>query len=117
MMVDVKLLGVLDVLSMLVAGGAAMECAVGRIGAMDRRQHRPALMLGYFMAAMTCVAATLAPLEGVRSPILQILATAVAVHLVLTWADWRHGPPANALRDDLPELVPISADSRHEDAR
>jgi hypothetical protein len=116
-MMEVKMLGVLDVLSMLVAGSAAMECAVGRIGAMDRRKHRPLLMLGYFMAAMVCLAGTLAPLDGVRSPVLQILATAVAVHLVLTWEDWRHGPPASAVRDDLPQLAAASADNHRDDAR
>lgn len=111
------MLGVLDVLSMLVAGGAAMECAVGRIGAMDRRKHRPALMLGYFLAAMVCVVGTLSPLEGMRSPVLQVLVTAVAVHLVLTWDDWRHAPPASALRDDLHQLVPVASDNRRDDAR
>lgn len=107
----------LDLMSMLMAGGAAMECAVGRVGAMDRRQHRHGLMLGYFVAALVCVAAALAPLEGVQSPVLQILATAVTVHLALTWADWRHAPPPYALRDDLAQLVPIWTDSRHDDPR
>lgn len=116
-MIEVKMLSTLDVVSMLVAGGAAVECAVGRVGAMDRRHHRPGLMLAYFLGALVCMAAALAPLEGITAPGLQIVATAVALHLVLTLSDWRDGPPPSALRDDLAQLVPASIDSRQEGDR
>lgn len=113
MMIEVKM-GLLDVLSMLVAGGAALECAVGRVGAMDRRYHKVGVMVAYFLAALVCGAAALAPLEGVRAPLLQLMATLVAVYLLISLADWRQGPPASVLRDDARQLVPLAIDSKHE---
>lgn len=110
----IEVMGLLDMLSMLMAGGAALECAVGRVGAMDRRHHKPGVMAAYFLAALLCGAAALAPLEGVRAPLLQLAATVVAVHLLITLADWRHGPPASVLRDDARQLVPVAVDSKHE---
>ena len=37
--------------------------------------------------------------QGAGLLVLDVAAISIAGHLVLTWEDWRHGPPVSAQRD------------------
>lgn len=88
-----------DMITMSIAAAAAFECVVGRIACMDRRHHRPAVIAAYVMAAIVCIVAASLIWQGDGLLVLDVMAIAIAGHLVLTWDDWRYGPPALARRD------------------
>lgn len=87
-----------DILTMVVAGMAAVECVVGRICAMDRRVHRLSWSVGYFAAMLVCVAAVYMTTQRLDVRWLNWAAWGVAAHLAFSWGDWRHGVPLAAYR-------------------
>lgn len=91
-----------DMIAMTIAACAAVECVVGRIGPMDFRHHRPAVIAAYAMAATLCILAASLIWQGASLVVLDVMAIAIAGHLVLTWDDWRHGPPPLTRRDAMP---------------
>lgn len=82
-----------DMITMTIAAAAAVECVAGRIAPMDMRHHRPAVIVAYAMAATVCILAASLVWQGGGLLVLDVMAIAIAGHLVLTWDDWRHGPP------------------------
>jgi len=90
-----------DMITMTIAAAAAVECVVGRIAPMDLRHHRPAVIAAYAMAATLCILAASLIWQGASLVVLDVMAIAIAGHLVLTWEDWRRGPPAVAQRDAM----------------
>lgn len=91
-----------DMLSMTIAAAAAVECVVGRIAPMDMRHHRPAVIVAYALAATVCILTASLVWQGDGLLVLDVMAIAIAGHLVLTWDDWRYGPPAITRRDSAP---------------
>ena len=87
-----------DMLTMTVAALAGLECVTGRLAAMHRSQHRGTLMLGYLVAFGVCIAAASLIWQGADVQWLDTAAWVIAAHLVLTWGDWRDGPPLHAYR-------------------
>lgn len=88
-----------DMISMTIAAVAAVECVAGRIAPMDLRHHRPAVIAVYALAATVCILAASLVWQGAGLLVLDVVAISIAGHLVLTWEDWRHGPPVSAQRD------------------
>ncbi len=87
-----------DMLTMTVAALAALECIAGRVAAMHWRDHRPQLLLGYFAAAGVCILAASMLWQGLDVRWLDWAAWGIAAYLLLTWGDWRDGPPLEAHR-------------------
>lgn len=112
---DGKLIEALNIVSVAVAWAGALECAVGRVLAMDKRHHRVTVMLAYFGGAVLCMFAALA--DGPALVPLRVAATCVACHLLATWNEWRDGPPWWALREPERELVPEHIEHRNDDGR
>lgn len=107
----------IDMLTMTVAAVAAFECVTGRLAAMSRAQHRPQVMLGYLGGAEVCILAASMIWQQMDVRWLDWAVWCVALYLLLTWGDWRHGPPLSACRAQpvryLPgDLVPSSHDDR-----
>lgn len=103
----------IDFFTLVVAGGAAVECVVGRLAAMDRALHRRAWFAGYFGAMLVCVAAVYTTVQGQDALWLDWAAWGVAAHLLFSLGDWRNGPPLAAykprpLRYQQGDLVPSS---------
>lgn len=92
----------LDMITFTVALLATIECVAGRLAAMHWREHRPALLLGYLLAAGVCILAASMVWQGTDARWLDWAAWGIAVHLGLSWRDWRHGAPLAACRP--PEL-------------
>ena len=88
----------LNLLTRVVAGAAALECLTGRVAAMEWGRHRLPLMLAYLLASWVCIAAVSLIWQGKEAALLDWASWAVALHLVLTWRDWRNGAPPSALR-------------------
>ena len=88
-----------DMITMTIAAAAAVECVVGRIGPMDFRHHRPAVIAAYTVAATLCILAASLIWQGGGLVVLEVMAIAIAGHLLLTWDDWRYGPPPLTRRD------------------
>lgn len=107
----------LDMIGFTIAVAAAWECITGRLGQMDRKHHRPAVIALYAGAACVCILAASLTWQGLGVWALDMLSLGVAGHLVLTWGDWRHHAPPSALRDDTAGMVPVHADSRHDERR
>lgn len=100
-------------LTMAVATLAALECVAGRLAAMDRNVHRLSYLGGYFMAFAVCIVAASMIWQHLDVRWLDWAAWGIAAHLVLSWADWRNGPPLAALRDTGPRhAVPAHIESR-----
>ena len=89
----------LDMLTMTVAALGALECVAGRLAAMDPRHHRHGVMLGYFLAAGVCILAASLIFQGLNVQWLDLAAWGIAVHLALSWRDWRNGAPGWTARD------------------
>ena len=107
----------LDMLTMTVAALSALECVTGRLAAMNWREHKHSLTVGYLLAAGVCILAASLIWQGQDSGWLDLAAWGIAAHLGLSWRAWRAGPPAAALRDDTQGMVPVTADSRQDDGR
>lgn len=88
----------MDMLTLTVAALAALECVAGRVCAMHPKRHRLGLQIGYLLGAGICIFAGLWILQGVDARWLDAAAWGVALYLLLTWGDWRHGPPLTACR-------------------
>jgi hypothetical protein len=101
----------IDMIGFTATAAAGMECVVGRLAQLDRRHHRPVVIVIYACMACLCILAGSLTWQGKGVYALDILSLAVAGHLVLTWEDWRHGPPLAAERggdwprDALPSRV------------
>jgi len=89
----------LDMLTLAVAALSALECVTGRLAAMHWREHRQTWVLGYLLAAGVCILAGSLIWQGQDSRWLDAAAWAIAVHLALSWGEWRNGPPPSARRD------------------
>lgn len=87
-----------DMLTMSVAVLAALECLAGRLGAMDRAEHRLTYLLGYLGAFSVCVMAASLIWQGADARWLDAAAWGVALYLAATWGDWRDGAPLQAYR-------------------
>ena len=103
----------MDMLTMTVAALAALECITGRLAAMHWSEHRPHLMIGYFVCAGVCILAASLLWQGADARWLDAAAWGVALHLLVTWGDWRDGAPlaayrARPLRYQPGDLVPSS---------
>lgn len=90
----------LDMLTLTVAALSALECVTGRLAAMHWREHRQTWVLSYLLATGVCILAVFFIWQGQDSRWLDAAAWAIAVHLVLSWGEWRNGPPQTARRDD-----------------
>lgn len=88
----------MDMLTMTVAALGALECITGRLAALHWREHRPALLLGYFAAAAVCILAGSAIWQGADARWLDAASWSVALYLLATWGDWRDGAPLQACR-------------------
>ena len=102
-----------DMITMTIAAAAAVECVVGRIGPMDLRHHRPAVIAAYAMAATLCILAASLIWQGASLVVLDVTSIAIAGHLLLTWDEWRYGPPPLTRRDVVAyagRAVPSRAD-------
>lgn len=102
----------LDMIGFTITAAAAMECVIGRLAKLDRRHHRPGVIALYAAMACLCILTGSLTWQGLGVYALDILSLVVAGHLVLTWDDWRHGPPAAAERGgDWPrDAVPSRVD-------
>jgi len=107
----------MDMIGFTIAAAAALECVAGRLAQLDRKRHRHGVIAAYAGAACICILAGSLTWQGRAVWLLDMLSLLIAAHLVLTWADWRHHPPASALRDDTAGMVPVHADSRQDDGR
>ena len=88
----------LDMLTMTVAALAAVECVTGRLAAMHWREHRHSLLIGYLLAAGVCILAASMIWQQLDVRWLDWAAWGIAAHLALSWREWRHGAPADALQ-------------------
>ncbi len=103
----------LDMIIFTVAVAAALECVVGRLARLDRKHHRPGVIVQYAGMACGCILAGSMLWQGAGIFVLDILALSVAVHLALTWEDWRRGPPPSAERGPwMDDAVPSRIDDR-----
>ena len=116
-MIDPKLIELANAASIVVALISAFECAVGRVGTMDWRRHRHAFMAGYLLAGVMCMLAAVSPLDSVHGVTLRLASAFVAVHLLVTWRDWRRGPPREAEQGAEHGLMPLAIDSRQDEPR
>jgi hypothetical protein len=89
----------LDMIGFTAAVVAAVECVIGRVAPLDRKVHRPGILAGYAGAACICIMAASLTWQGAGSVFLELLALGIAGHLVLTWDEWRYGPPRWVRRD------------------
>lgn len=88
----------LDMVSMSIAAVAGLECVVGRLAQLDRRKHRAGELVQYAVGAVLCIVSASLTWQGIGIAALEVLATVIAGYLLLTWGDWRHGPPLQAWR-------------------
>lgn len=104
----------LEMLSMTAAAVSALECVAGRLAPMHRAEHRQLYLNGYLCAACICIVSASLTWQGMGNAALDVMALGVAVHLLLTWRDWRTGPPEYTRRDILTGLEPsrIRVDDR-----
>lgn len=96
-----------DMLTLTIAAVSALECIAGRLAALDWRRHRHNLLLGYLLATGVCILAASLIWQGLDPRLLDWATWGIAAHLVLSWRDWRHGAPENALQ--RPAGRPITA--------
>jgi hypothetical protein len=89
----------LEMVGFTIAVAAAVECVIGRVAPMDRRIHRPGVLAAYAGAACVCILAASLTWQGLNTGFLELLALGIAGHLVLTWHEWRYGPPSSVRRD------------------
>ena len=101
----------IDMIGCTIAAAAALECIVGRIAPLDRRIHRPSVLAGYVGAACVCILSASLTWQGYSTGMLELLALGIAGHLMLSWEDWRHGPPSS-VRRDAPHYPPGAVPSR-----
>lgn len=87
-----------DMLTMTIAGLAALECIAGRLAALHWREHRHTLQLGYLLAAGVCITAASLIWHQQDARWLDAATWLVAVYLAGTWGDWRDGAPLQAYR-------------------
>jgi len=92
----------LDMIGFTIAVVTAVECVIGRVAPLDRRVHRPAVIAAYASAACVCILAASLTWQGFDTAFLELLALGIAGHLVLTWGEWRNGPPLSVRRDARP---------------
>ena len=92
-------ISLIDTLTMTVAAASAVECVIGRIAAMQWRQHRPSIMLSYLAGAGICLLAASSLWQGADARWLDVSAWVIAAHLAITWRAWRHGAPTDAQRE------------------
>jgi len=107
----------LDMIGFTIAAVSALECITGRLAQLDRKHHRHGVIVAYVGAACACILSASMTWQGRGVWALDMLSLLIAGHLVLTWADWRHHPPASALRDEWAGMVPVHADSRQDGDR
>lgn len=103
----------LDMISMTISAAAGLECVVGRIAQLDWRRHRGSELALYVAGAVVCILAASLTWQGMGIAALDGLAMAAAAYLLLTWGDWRHGPPLEAWRGADPvraDVVPSRLD-------
>jgi len=102
-----------DMITMTIAAAAALECVAGRVAAMDMRRHRPAVIIAYTLTASFCILTASLIWQGHGLVVFDVVTIAIAGHLVMTWDDWRHGPPPITQRDAMQYLgrpLPSRAD-------
>jgi hypothetical protein len=102
----------LDMIGFTIAVAAAAECIFGRLAQLDPRRHRLGVIAANAAMACGCILAASLAWQGVGVFALDMLSLIVAGHLVVTWDDWRHHPPAAAGRGaDFPRgAVPSRID-------
>jgi hypothetical protein len=107
----------MDMIGFTISGVAALECVAGRLAQLDRKHHRPGVIAAYVVAACVCILAASLTWQGLGVWALDVLALVIAGHLVLTWEQWRHHPPASARQDEMAGMAPVPADSRRDGGR
>lgn len=113
-------MNILDILTIGVAALGALECVAGRLAALHLREHRALPALGYLLGAGICILAASLTWQGIDARWLDVAAWVVAAYLMLTWADWRHGPPLELYRSPPARYQPaevMQQSSQFDDGR
>jgi hypothetical protein len=96
-----------DMISMTIAAAAGVECVVGRLAQLDWRRHRASEMALYLAGAVVCILSASLTWQGAGVLALDGLAMAAAAYLLMTWGDWRHGPPLEVWRGTGPTRADV----------
>lgn len=85
-------------MTLMIASLAALAAYVCRLDALTWREHRPLAVLIHIAGAAACTWVLFEAIGGRARPVDALALVAPVAWIAMSYARWRHGPPADSRR-------------------